>query len=99
MYVGSCGVAPTVMPNLPMTVEAVEQHNNSLVDKCWRRMPTGCGNNLGETNCDETQHTGDTGWFIDPHSQDQAQCNARANSFNSYCNKTNAMTSWSKYPQ
>ena len=97
-YVGSCGVAPTVMPNLPMTVDKVEEHNKLAVNKCWKRMPTGCDKNLSETNCDETQHKGDTGWFIDPNSGDDARCTQRNNDFNSYCVKSDVMSSWGLHP-
>ena len=95
-WVGGCGVTPTNVTGLPMTESAEKQHNEAN-PICWRRMPTGCTNNLGETTENETiapNVNHDTGWFIDQGSPTTAKCTERISSFNNYCVKDDAQTQW-----
>ena len=57
------------------------------IQRCWIRMPTGCGQTLTETQTP-------TVWFLDPYGPDPASCARRVADFNGYCYKSDGQHEW-----
>ena len=78
--------------NLYTFAQALSDVACSQGPACWVRMPTGCNQQLAETQTPAY-------WFLDPYSPDSAMCTNRATAFNNYCGRSDAINQWGSKPE